>query len=325
MLILDGLCSDYGIVHMVKIVKNVFQMIQIIGPILAIISLAIIFFRLMSVSYDYDSDKKYEKDKARIKNCIIALLVTFFLPLLVNLVMGATFMANTFEISACWKEADLVTLGNAEYINNDGANDDSDDNRTGTFIINPNEYHGINGNPNESIVGNDDNNGGAAGKTELLNACEEQAKWMKNYEYSYEKNPTVEKSKTKGTCVTYVACVLQRIGALKPGKVIWHTGKGYGTGKVYGTTSSMTTKYMDNKPLSALKSELQAGDIILVDDNKSGDEGSGGHIFIFAGEWKSNGNPLIYDNFSADNVRKGKSAKHEYSKSRKVLAIVRLS
>ena len=118
--------------------------------------------------------------------------------------------------------------------------------------------------------------------------------------------------------------MLQRIGALKSGKYIWHNGSGYGTGKVYGTTSSMTVKYMNNKTLSSLKSQLQAGDIIMVDDNKSGEKGSGGHIFIFTGEWSKNGNPLIYDNSSANRVKRGKSAKHEYGKNRKVLAIVRL-
>ena len=148
---------------------------------------------------------------------------------------------------------------------------------------------------------------------------------MKNYKYEYEKHPTIEKSKKKGTCVTYVACVLQRIGALKSGKMIWHDGRGYGTGKVFGTTSSMKVIYMNNKSLGALKSELQAGDIIMVDDNKSGKKGNGGHIFIFAGDWNSKGNPMTYDNHSAENVKKGKSAKHQYSKKRKVLAVVRLS
>ena len=41
-----------------------------------------------------------------------------------------------------------------------------------------------------------------------LAACKTQADWMKNAKYEYERNPTVPKSKYKGTCVTYVACVL---------------------------------------------------------------------------------------------------------------------
>ena len=63
-----------------------------------------------------------------------------------------------------------------------------------------------------------------------LSACKAQADWMKNSTYKWESNPTIEKSKKKGTCVTYVACVLQRIGVLKSGQYVWHNE----SGKVYG-------------------------------------------------------------------------------------------
>ena len=157
-----------------------------------------------------------------------------------------------------------------------------------------------------------------------ISACKTQAEYMKNYKYGWEKDPTVPKSKKKGTCVTYVACVLQRIGILKSGQYIWQDGKGYGTGKVYGTNSKMKTTYMGNKSFKACKSELKKGDIVLVDDNKSGVSGSGGHIMIFAGKWSKLGNPYIYDNHSAERVKAGKKPMHTYGKGRKILAIVRL-
>lgn len=151
-----------------------------------------------------------------------------------------------------------------------------------------------------------------------LSACKTQSAWMKNATYKWESNPTIEKSKKKGTCVTYVACVLQRIGILKSGEYIWQNGRGYGDGKVYGTNSKMAVIYMGNKTISSLKSRLKTGDIILLDDNKSGKKGSGGHIFILAG-W-SGSTPLVWDNETA---KKGQKAR-TYSGSRKVLAVVRL-
>ena len=151
-----------------------------------------------------------------------------------------------------------------------------------------------------------------------LSACKTQSAWMKNATYKWESNPTIEKSKKKGTCVTYVACVLQRIGILKSGEYIWQNGRGYGDGKVYGTNSKMAVIYMGNKTISSLKSRLKTGDIILLDDNKSGKKGSGGHIFILAG-WSGN-TPLVWDNETA---KKGQKAR-TYSGSRKVLAVVRL-
>lgn len=151
-----------------------------------------------------------------------------------------------------------------------------------------------------------------------LSACKTQSAWMKNAAYKWESKPTIEKSKKRGTCVTYVACVLQRLGILKSGEYIWQNGKGYGNGKVYGTNSKMAVIYMGNKTISSLKIRLKTGDIILLDDNKSGKAGSGGHIFILAG-WSGN-TPLVWDNETA---KKGQKAR-TYSGSRKVLAVVRL-
>lgn len=150
-----------------------------------------------------------------------------------------------------------------------------------------------------------------------INACIEQANWMKNAAYDWESSPTIAKSKKRGTCVTYVSCVLQRLGYLKSGQTLWHDGKGYGTGKVKGATDRMEVIYMNNAPIKNLKNDIKAGDIVLIDDNKSGKSGSGGHILIATGEW-DNDSPYIYDHASA------KQGKHTYGKNRKVLAIVRL-
>ena len=159
-----------------------------------------------------------------------------------------------------------------------------------------------------------------------MEACKVQAEWMKNYTYDWGKwSPrNVEMSKKYGTCITYVACVLQRIGIFKSGEFIWQNGKGYGTGKVHGANNKMTVTYMGNKTFTACKSKLQRGDIVMVDDNKSGHPGSGGHIMIFSGKWASDGSPYVWDNNSCDRLRKGKSALTAYGKNRKILAIARL-
>ena len=146
-----------------------------------------------------------------------------------------------------------------------------------------------------------------------LDACKTQADWMRNAKYQWESNPTVPKSKYKGTCVTYVACVLQRIGVLPSGEYIWHNENG----KVYGNNSKMTVTYYSGKTLSQIKNSLKAGDIIM-DGNKN-DSGAGSHIFIWTGKW--NGNDLIiWDNHSGQD---GKGA-YTYTRNRNVIAVVRL-
>lgn len=144
-----------------------------------------------------------------------------------------------------------------------------------------------------------------------LAACKTQADWMKNSSYAWQSNPTIEKSKKKGTCVTYVACVLQRIGILPSGNYVWHDG-----GKVYGNNSKMTVTYTRKKP-SELKSTLKAGDIII--DGDPHDNGSGSHIFILTGQW-SGSYPIIWDNWSGQD---GKGA-YVYKRNRSLIAIIRL-
>ena len=144
-----------------------------------------------------------------------------------------------------------------------------------------------------------------------LDACKVQAEWMKDAKYKWQSNPTIEKSKEKGTCVTYVSCVLQRIGILASGQSLWHDENG----KVYGNNSKMEVIYPKNKTLSQLKSQLKAGDIVMDGYGV----GSGSHIFILTGEWKGN-KPVIWDNWSG---QKSKGA-HTYDRDRHVIAIVRL-
>ena len=142
-----------------------------------------------------------------------------------------------------------------------------------------------------------------------LEACKVQADWMKDAKYEYEKNPTVAKSKKKGTCVTYVSCVLQRLGLIPSGQSLWHDENG----KVYGANSNFTVIYPKNKTLSQLKNELKAGDIVM---DGSG-VGSGSHVFI-TGKWNGS-KPVIWDNWSG---QKSKSA-YTYDRDRHVIAIVR--
>lgn len=144
-----------------------------------------------------------------------------------------------------------------------------------------------------------------------LDACKVQADWMKNSKYEYESHPTIEKSKKKGTCVTYVACVLQRIGVLKSGQNLWHSE----SGKVYGNNDKMTVTYPKGKTLHQIKSQLKAGDIVM---DGSG-VGSNSHIFILTGKW-SGDNPIIWDNHSG---QQSKGA-YTYTRNRKVIAYVRL-
>lgn len=145
----------------------------------------------------------------------------------------------------------------------------------------------------------------------ILAACKEQAEWSKNSKYKWQKNPTVEKSKDYETCVTYAACVGQRVDIIPTTKYIWHNSKG----KVVGATDNFEIIY-PNKKLRDLKGVLKAGDFVM--DGDKTDLESGSHIFIVTGEWKD-GCPIVWDNHSA---QQGKMA-YKYTRNRPVIAIAR--
>lgn len=151
----------------------------------------------------------------------------------------------------------------------------------------------------------------------LMKACAEQAIHMKNYAYGWESLPTVAKSKKKGTCVTFVACVLQRLGILKPGQYIWHDGKG----NVTHLNDNMYVVHPKAKTVKAYKPYLRAGDILIV-GNKN-DVGSGSHICIATGKWDGN-NPYVWDNHCAENIKEGKARAHTYNGNKGLIAVIRL-
>ena len=151
-----------------------------------------------------------------------------------------------------------------------------------------------------------------------IEACKQQATWMKNYKYKWQGNPTVAKSKKYGTCVTYVACVLQRIGVLKKGQYIWINERG----KVIGANKDkMTVTYLKGT-LASNKSKLKKGDIV-IGGNGNVHAAGGSHIFVMTGQWKGD-SPVIFDQASADRVRKGYKPGHQWNGSFRIIARIRL-
>lgn len=148
---------------------------------------------------------------------------------------------------------------------------------------------------------------------DLMDACYDQAIWSKDSIYQWQSNPTIAKSKYKETCVTYNACVLQRLGILDSGKYIWHNKQG----RVVGPTSGMKIIYPHNKVLHDMTNDLVAGDIIM--DGDKTDTNLGSHIFIITGQWAGN-DPYVWDNHSAQQQRMD----YKYTRNRPIIAVVRI-
>ena len=293
MMLMD--CNNATLGIILYYFKNILNIIWIVGPLLAIISLTINFIMLVK-------DPEDKKAPHKIRNSLIALVVLFMIPALVNAFM---LIANdSFEISACWKQDVSKPDLNPTYVNPYG------DQSTTPIYSDPTGYDPSTEKSSTDTKPSTDTN-------TLFKACEDQAEWMKNYTYAWEGNPTIEKSKTKGTCVTYVACVLQRINVLNSGEFIWINNNG----KVVHTNSMMDVTYLSGT-LKSNKEQFQAGDII-IGGNGNINAGEGSHIFILTGEWNGD-NPYIYDNGSAERVKNGRKAVHTIRGTYKVIARIRL-
>ncbi len=98
-------CGNIGIANILSITKTILNIIQIVGPILSIIALAVCFTRL-TVNPD---EKKY---KAGLKNSLIALVLLFMIPFLINLTMSLA--DESFDLAKCWNNAEAVASSGEE-------------------------------------------------------------------------------------------------------------------------------------------------------------------------------------------------------------------
>ena len=141
MLILDlnSTCQDPGIVLIAKIMHTIFTMIQIIGPIVAIVALTISILKIVS-SVD---DKVEEKEKKKMFNSLIAMALLFLIPTFVNLLFGVLsevdVVSKNFSVIGCWNEANNVKLSTKGKYIEKKENKKKDSTKV---IINPKEYHG---------------------------------------------------------------------------------------------------------------------------------------------------------------------------------------
>lgn len=123
-------------------------------------------------------------------------------------------------------------------------------------------------------------------------AMEAQFNWSKNQRYNFV-NPTVATSKTDGTCITFVAVSLQRIGLLPSGAYFYlrpqtmrMSGGNGGVAYVQNHPDIFAYSY-PNKTIAQLWSEgrIKKGDIVGYGD-------PGYHTMVFMG-FNSQGQPLF--------------------------------
>ena len=89
-------CTDYSLVNILNIARRVFDVIQILVPIILIIAATIQFVQLTINPEQKDGFRK-------ILNKLIAAIIVFVLPFIMNVIMGA--VGESTEFSSCWNNA----------------------------------------------------------------------------------------------------------------------------------------------------------------------------------------------------------------------------
>ena len=135
-MILEITCTDSGILAISKVIKNFFYWLQIIGPILAIVALAIFIAKAVTTN-DKNEIKKYQKNMT---NSLIAMAMLFFLPYLMDISMQL--IGNKTSFTSCWNSIDNVKLKfSSNYIKTEQEEKANKEDKTKVYT-NPKDYHG---------------------------------------------------------------------------------------------------------------------------------------------------------------------------------------
>ena len=119
-------CTDPSMATILSAVKKILTLIQIIVPILLIVSSAIHIFKLVQ-------DPEDKKRKKGILNSLIAAVVVFFIPMLIDVVISM--VGDDVTFSACWNNANSNIAREVTYIPIE-----EDRKKSRGFITDPSEY-----------------------------------------------------------------------------------------------------------------------------------------------------------------------------------------
>jgi len=116
---------DMEINNTIVLAKNILNIIQIAGPIICMIALTVLFAKIVR----YPNDKKLTKN---IKNVFIALVVLFFVPLSINVLMY--YLGDKYNFTSCWNNSNQMIKSSSKYVKTD------DDNKKNNITTNPDSY-----------------------------------------------------------------------------------------------------------------------------------------------------------------------------------------
>lgn len=236
-------CSDYAIVGILNTTRSVFNVIQLVVPIILILAATIQFLQLTINPELKDGFRK-------ILNKVIAAIIIFLLPMLVDVVLSAS--STNFSIAECWQQSSIISnesvFGSSNFISTpDEKNAVWKDPMSLSMITNMgSEYMNKGGNRGGSARG-------SARGQEIVN----YASQFIGEAYEYGGYWDGEIPYTPTDCSGFVTGVFRHFGIELPRGL-----------NMFGYDTSLYDEVSE--------SEMQAGDVIMYD----------GHVGIYTGVGK---------------------------------------
>ena len=232
-------CTDYGLLTVLDVMRQILDLIQLIAPIILMVGLGIQFTQLL-VNPD---DKKKQK---ALLNKFIAALLCFFVPFLVNLSLSLVpEEIGSFQLGACWDTArvsrEVLKKENSAYVA-------TTDREPKTFVISPDEYDDPEVTHQEGV-----GSGSATGR-----AIVAYAKEFLGQPYVWGGTWNGEKPYTGTDCSGFVQGVYRHFGI--------------------NLTRTTYTQWTDTASYTLVTGSPQAGDVVMYDGHVAILTGNGEEI-----------------------------------------------
>ena len=232
-------CTDYGLLTVLDVMRQILDLIQLIAPIILMVGLGIQFTQLL-VNPD---DKKKQK---ALLNKFIAALLCFFVPFLVNLSLSLVpEEIGTFQLGACWDTArvsrEVLKKENSTYVA-------TTDREPKTFVISPDEYDDPEVTHQEGV-----GSGSATGRAVVA-----YAKEFLGQPYVWGGTWNGEKPYTGTDCSGFVQGVYRHFGI--------------------NLTRTTYTQWADTASYTLVTGTPQAGDVVMYDGHVAILTGNGEEI-----------------------------------------------
>ena len=288
-------CTDSGMIAILNIMRNLLTLIQIVVPILLIITTSIELFKLVRNPDTKDGLK-------HIKNKLIAAIVVFFVPMFIDVLLNM--LPNSMNLSSCWEvsknRAELSGTTMTHYI------DPTDTNvQKSSLYTNPDDYQ--KGEKKQQTTSNGSSNTSSSSSTQSQSQNQSQSETQSQTQTN-ETTGTISGSDIIAYARKFKGQAYERGGSWNgelPYTPTDCVGFVRGVYKHFGISipSNTSSLYNNTKKFTVVTGQpVKAGDIVIYAHHRALITGNGNQVIHAMGEAYGIGQSKNYKSCGAGKV-----------------------